>query len=362
MAHRNIRGNAMLISVPHKSLPLLFKYKGIERAILFIYANPGFSAKQLREEVKLGRKTSRSILKKLLWTEHIEKRGRRYFPTEKITAESMIVNLRDVRIDSLFRWSGVRSVLLALDQGKVKISELSALQGIPYRTIKRTLHYLRRAGIVSNLHINRNVMVQPKDPLDLVPRREYRELLRDYISIIEEKGLGNLPIILFGDASYGIPALNVELLVLIKGYMTPEEQERIMEGFVLASKNITSTYGIAVEAIFALEEVWLAHKLDFAYIRNETLIRSLKGICLRGRAPEKEDYFELHQRANPVPPTKIKEWIVKGYVREVNGRYIYAEKAIQRFREKAPTNVVEALVPILDRKIRFITVGKPRTK
>jgi len=353
----------MLISIPYKSLPLLFKHKGMEKVMPFIHTNPGFSIRHLRDQVGLGRKLSQSILKTLLWTEHIEKQGRRYFPTEKINAEYLIVNLRDVRTDALFKWSGARSILLTLyEKRTAKVYELSVFLGIPYRTIKRTLHYLRRAGIVSDLHINKDVIMQPRDPLELVPRKEHRTLLQDYISMIKEKGLDNLPIILFGDASYGMPTLTIDLLVLLKGFMKPEEQERIMEGFVLASKNITSSYGVALEVIFALEEVWLAHKLDFTSKRNEILTRALRGICLRGRTPKKEDYFELHQLANPAPPTKIKEWIVRGYVQEANGRYVYTDKAIERFREKAPTNVVEVLVPILDRKVRFITVGKPRVR
>jgi len=302
------------------------------------------------------------VVRDLLWTEHLERRGRRLFPSERIGSDSIIINLRDVRTSTLFRWNKTREILLKLCSDNAKLRDISVNLQISYRMVQWILRNLRQADIVSDLHVNTNIIVKPKDPLELVPRKEHRFLLRNYTSMLETFGLGNAPLILYGDASWGKPTFTLELLALIKGYMEAEDQERLMRNYVIAAKNLTSNYGAGMKISFALEEVWLAQRLGFASTENLLLSSAMEGICLCGKLPTREDYFELHQLVNPAPPTKIREWIAKGYVQEVDGRYVYTDKAIERFRETAPTNVVEVLVPILDRKVRFITVGKPRAR
>jgi len=340
---------------------MILKHKGIGRALSYISSCTQFTMKQLVDEAGLSRKIAKSIVKDMLWTEHLERKGRKIFSTNRILSESILLNLRDVRVDVLFRWRGTREVLMKIGNG-INLRELSVYLKIPYATLRWIIYRLREADVVSGFNINDELIWVPDNPLEIVPRKTHRKILQNFLSMIRKFNMMDIPIIFYGDASWGKDVLSLELLALIKGYLKEEEQMRIMENFIIAAKNVTSSFGAVVDVSFALEEVWLAQNLGFVFKENPLLKMAENGICLCGRLPTKEDYFEMHERVNPCPPDKLAEWIAKGYVRRVGCRYVYTDKAIERFKQVAPTYIDEVLLPIFDRKVRFITVGKPRAR
>lgn len=351
----------MLISVPFRSANMILKHKDVGRALSYISSHRRFTMKRLSDETGLSKKIVKSIVKDMVWTEHLEREGRKFFSTNKILPESIVLNLRDVRIDILFKWRKTREILMKIGNG-INLRELCVYLKIPYSTLRWIIYRLREADIVSGSSINKELIYVPENPLEFVPRKTHRNLLRNFLSMIQKFNMTEIPIILYGDASMGKDVLSLELLALIKGCLEEEEQIRIMENFVIAAKNVTSSFGAGVDVSFAMEEVWLAQKLGFAAEENLLVKRAEDGICLCGRLPTKEDYFEMHERINPSPPDKLAEWIAKGYVQRIDDRYVYTDKAIERFKQVAPTYIDEVLLPIFDRKIHFIAVGKPRTK
>lgn len=351
----------MLISVPFRSADMILKHKDIGRALSYISSHRQFTLKHLADEAGLSRKVAKSIVRDMLWTEHLEREGQKISATNKILSESITLNLRDIRTDALFKWRKTREILMKIS-GCLNLRELSVYLKIRYPTLRWILYRLREAGMVLGFSINNDLILTPENPLEYVPRKTHRNLLGNFLSMIKKFKMNNIPVILYGDASWGKDVLVLELLALIEGCLEEEEQVKTMENFVIAAKNLTSSFGAKVELSFAMKEVWLAHKLGFAAEENSTLKRTEDGICICGRLPTKEDYFEMHERVNPSPPDKLAEWIKKGYVQKIDGRYVYTEKAIERFKQVAPTYIDEVLLPIFDRKIRFIAVGKPRAK
>jgi hypothetical protein len=348
----------MLISVPFEKAGEILKHREIGKVLSFAARCNTFTMKQLAEATSLSRKRVRSTLKMLLWTEHVEKVGRTFYLTDMVRDERLIVNLRDIRLNELFKWRLTRELLLEAYKGRLKLSNFSVDHGLSYRMVKWMVRKLRLEGIISENKINENCIVTPKNPLDLVPRRAHRSVLCDLLAMIDEHKPPEHTLVFFGDASWGVLTPTLKLMILFPGALRAEEQERLMRSYVLSGGNITTSYGEVVETVFALKEVWLAQKLGIAAEKSQLLADAFDGICLRGEIPQKDDYFELHQQATPFPPSKIADWEGKGYIMRFGDRYVYTDRALETFKEKAPTSIREVFVPILGKNVRFITVGE----
>jgi len=347
----------MMVKIPFNSVDALFRLRKASEGLTVIATLRSFTLKRLREEAEMSRRVSESLVRTLLYTEHLERRGKKFFATDLVGADFTILNLHDARCDKLFRHKPTRSLLLALcrcEEGGP--CGLSARLGVPYRSLERALKLLRDVGIVSDIHLNENTLVHPTDAISFVPRKAHRIVLQDFVYMIVSRKL-SYPLILFGPASDGEDTLKLDIMTLLRGYMRSDDIVDAMKAVVSAATNITSTHGVTLETWFALEEVWLAQKLGFAKNPNPTLARALEGICIYGKTPEKHDYFEIHQTADPAPPTKLAEWVSKGYVEKVGERYVYTDKAFQAFKSRAPTNIIEASIPILGKEVKFLTVG-----
>lgn len=349
----------MLVSIPFTA-DKLFRRRDIRKTLSFIASKRTFSLQQLVSGAALTEKSARSILKDLVWTEHLERRGRTFAATDKIGDAMLIVNLRDIRADRLFRYKATRQLLLEMCRGEPNLKDLSLRLGASYRMVKMTLQKLRQVEIACGKRVREEFVVQPKDPLELVPRRSTRLILQNLVSIIKRQMLPEHTSILYGRASWGELDPTLKILVLFNGCLEAQEQEKLMQGFVLAAGSLTSTFGQSVDLTFTLKEVWIAQKLGIAKPESLLIEETYDGICFDGEEPQLSDYFSLHQLATPAPPAKIAEWLEKGYIAEANGRYVYTEKAIETFRKKSPTHIVELHLSILGKGVLFITVG-PRT-
>jgi len=330
----------------------------MDKAISYISSHPIFRPSEIASEIGASKKRTYALLGSLLFTEHLEKQGRLYRSTCRIRSNHIIINLRDTRSDALFKWRGARQILYELWAQRSTLAEVFERTGISYRTGHWIARKFRDAGILLGFEVNPALLEQPKNPFELIPRRVHREVLHELAEIIEPQPLMEHALIFFGDASFGFLSPALDLMVLMR---TSEwdEQERLMESYVAATSSITASYGIPIEISFANEEAWLAHKLGITSTVSPLLRESYAGICLRGRLPLEEDYFELLQSVKPPPPSKIREWLEKGYLTEIGGKLAYTEKALQKFRDKAPTNLMEVTLLVLNKKVRFIMVGKP---
>lgn len=345
----------MLISVPFTEAGKIFKRRDMERSLMFMATHKTFSLRQMVNEAMIGVKSARSILNDLIWTEHLERKGRTFSITDRVGDNALVVNLRDVRSDVLFKYKAIRQVLMKMYAGETNVRTLSLHAGISYRMTKLILQKLRESGIVSGKEIR--CVVEPRTPLELVPRKATRTLLQNLISMIEDLKPPEHASILYGKASWGELDPTLNILVSFKGYLSADEQGDLMQKYAIMAGNITSTFGQYVDLTFTLHEVWIAQKLGISTPKSPLLEEAYGGICFYGTEPRLEDYFQLHQLAYPKPPAKIAEWIDKGYVSEVNGKLVYTEKAIETFRKETPTPITEVSLSALGRKIRFITVG-----
>lgn len=347
----------MLLSIPFKLCNRLFKYGGAEKILSFIDARRSFTLKQLMEATSLSRNSTRPFLKALLLTEHVRKKGRFYIATDKIRDGSIEINLRDVESDALFRWKGTRQIVLYA--GKLSLIEVCKDADVSYRMGQWIMQKLRSLKILSNHQVNCSFLKTCSNLLETVPRSTHKFVLENMVSMIKEKGLVKHALVFYGDASWGKNVPTLPLLVLFRGSIDAEEQRQLMESYVAAAGTITATYGIAVDVSFALEEAWLAQQLEITATASSTLLEASNGLYVYGEPPQKEDYFELLRLINPPPPDKLMDMLNKGYIIQDGNKYVYTQKAIKAFQEKAPTNLLEVVFPILDRKVRFIMIGKP---
>jgi hypothetical protein len=349
----------MLLRITSESARCVLKHDGMDKVISYVSSHPVFRSSELASAVKIGKKCTHEILRSLLSTEHLEKQGRAYRSVSRIHNNYMTINLRDVRSDALFKWKGTRQILYELCVERSTLAKASEKAGISYRMAQWIARKLRGAGILLELEVNPCFLEQPQDPFELIPRRADRTVLRELADMVESRGLTEHALIFFGDASFGFPSPVLNLMVLMRGDMEEDKQEHLMQSYVAAASNVTLSYGRLVEVSFAIEEAWLAQKLGITSTVSSLLCDSYAGICLSGRLPLEEDYFELLRSVNPPPQSRIREWLDKGYLTQVNGKLAYTSKALQKFRQEAPTNLMEVVMPILEKKVRFIIVGKP---
>lgn len=348
----------MLLSIPFELCSSLFKYGGAEKILSFIDVQRSFTLKQLIESTRLSRNSTRPFLQALLSTEHIQKRGRVYVATDKIRGGSIEINLRDVESDALFRWKGTRQIILYA--GKLPSTEVSRVAGISYRMTKWITRKLSLMGVLSGHQVNRSFLKAYSSPLEIVPRSAHRFVLENIVSTIKEKGLVKHALVFYGDASWGKNVPTLPLLVLFRGSIASTEQRQLMESYVAVAGTATATYGTMIDVSFALEEAWLAHQLGITATVHPTLLEASNGLFIYGEQPRKEDYFELLHSINPPLPSRLIEMLKKGYIVQDGDRYVFTQKAIKTFQEKAPTYLLEVVFPILDRKVKLVMIGKPR--
>lgn len=346
----------MLIALTPSLLNEICKHKGMDKAVAFFSAFDVFTLKKFMEETGLTRGVAQLILKDLVWTEHLEKKGRKYYCGEKLKDGNIIINVRDIRSEVLFKRKGMRDLLYWLGRGRKQLSDIAIEAGASISTVKRSLRELRKSRIVSGFMIDPKVLWVSPDPLDIVPRREHALILRNFISLAESQGSIDCPLIFFGDASWGKSSLTLKVMALFKIGPGIDGHVEVMERLVLASKTITSTYGVSIDLTFSATEAWLTQKLKMTTTKNFTLNEAFEGICIHGVLPKEEEYFELLRQTVPFPREKIESWLAKRYISVAKNKYTLTEKGVKMLRQRAPSKLIEGHIPIFDREIPFISI------
>jgi len=343
----------MIVKLPLGSCAEILKAKG--EVLSFMACRSRFSVNEVVAATRAGEKAVRRLVRRLAKAGCIERDGRAY---RWVSHDKLVVNLRDCRTEALFRNKGMREVLLSLFFGETNVMRIALDAGLSYRQTKRVLQALRRAGLVKGFEVSPELIVEPKSPLDLIPRREHRDAVKEFLDLVAGEA-SDVPLVFFGDASWGLPTAKLEFMLLFHAVTPPEEMYDVIQQHVLAARGLESSHNCRVELAVAWTTAWLEQKLGMTLTENPLMKEATRGICLRGKVPEKDDYFQLHSMEHPVPESKIKDLLRKQYLAYDGSRYVYTDKAIRTMRRKAPTLLKEVQIPILDRNVTLMTVEKP---
>lgn len=344
------------MAFPYSLFTKICKHRGMDRAVAFFSDNDAFTLKQFVEKTGLTRGVAQLILRDMVLTEHLEKKGRRYFCSERLRGRTLIVNVRDIRSEVFFKRKGMRELLFWLSVGEKRLSEVAIKARTSVRTLKRATKELRESGIISDLTINPKVLWAASNPLGMVPRKEHALILGNFISLAEDQGPIGCPLVFFGDASWGNPSLTLKIMALFKIGPGIGSHVDVMERLVLASKTITSTYGVSVDLAFSATEAWLLQKLKITTSEHPLLNEAFSGICIHGMLPKEEEYFELLRQTVPFPKEKIKDWLAERYIEQVENKYVLAKKGVEMMRKRAPSDLIQGRIPVFDKGVPFITV------
>lgn len=347
----------MLLKLPLSTSAEALKAKNATAVLSLMASGRKFRSRELASMTGVSRKGIRKLLRTLLQAGVIEKVGRAYQCTPALSGSGIIVNLRDVRTRLLFKPKLLYDLLLSLHFTDDPLLKIASELRISYRTAKRLLRRLRTLGLVEGFEVNPALILQPADPLELIPRDEHRLAVKEFLQLAPEAP--DCALIFFGDASFGLKTSTLNFLILFPATIRPEELTSMMERYVIAASSITEAHGLSIDLTFAVKDVWLEQKLGMLLVDNALLKQAQRGICLRGKLPDKDDYFELHRLARPVSPTRLAELLAKGYVKQEGARYVYTEKALRTMRAKAPTLIEETQVPILGKNVRLLKAERP---
>jgi len=347
----------MLLKIPFQKTGKLLKHRRICEALEYASKHHIVSMTEMKNELGLGTKHAWSLLHDLARAGFLNRRKRKYEVTDKIRNDYVLLNLRDVRSDRLYKCKAMRTVLFHFSIGNANLMEIARETGVSYPTLLRAVKMLREAGIVSGTEIRPEFLYVPKDPVELIPREEHRKAIRYFLHSLKA-AIQNFtePIVFFGEASFGKTALTLKVALLVKPAKGPERMLRFLRGAMISAENVTAHFGALMELTAIVEDAWLMQKLGIISPPDQTILETYRGICIHGILPRKEDFFQLSQLSHPFPSEKIQESLAKGYLKpRKNGSYAYTEKALKIFREH-PLHITEIRVPVDRKEIRLLTI------
>lgn len=346
----------MLIDIPFNTPRKLFRYGATPQILKDLSGEPS-TVNSLARKSGLSWGCVRSVLRALEKAEYVVKRGRMYVATDLVDKNSFTLNLRDTLADDIFAWKGTRQFLYQLyTKPGSPLTKLSEALGLPYRTVKAIAGLLEEVGLTQDGAIKPELIKRPVDPLRLVPRKAHREALQYFLSAIKVRCPDfNNPIVLFGEASWGKPCLQLDLATILE-VAEPSMMHYIAEKLVQASEDLTLSFGITPNLNMMTRYTWIQLKLDVVSCNDLSLRSIVEGICVHGRLPCDEEFFELGQKLSPMPEQKLRELLGRGLVKEVGGgKYAFTEKAIKRLKVlKNKSKIAETSVQIGNKQIRII--------
>ena len=350
----------MLLNIPFKMADELLKYGSATKILKALSSGQLMTAASIMREVRLSWKAVWSALQALVKTEYVTREGRMYRATEKVRENSFLLNLRDSLTDELLRWKSARHILYLLyTRPECSLLEISDASNLPYPTVRAVVKRLRRIGLIAGKKISSELIMEPSDQLELVPRIAHRRALRHFLSTLKTYyPKFDEAIILFGDASWGKLVITLDLAVIVEK-PEPEWMLYIAKKLVYSSKNVTADLGVIINLTMMARYVLPQINLDIVEYASPLPRMVANGICIYGQLPRSEDLFELGGYLNPRPEEEIRRLLRKGYIQRIEGdRYVYTEKAIERFR-KNKSRVTENLIRIDDKEMRLIGVAPP---
>jgi len=219
---------------------------------------------------------------------------------------------------------------------------------------------LRCSGVLLDSKTRAELLKEVNDPCGLIPRRIHREAVRHFLRVVESQCPGfTEPIILYGDASWGKEILSIDVLALSMVAYSPERLLKFARGLASASANIANHFGAAVSVVFSTEDVFLAQGLGFVSNPNPIIDLALNGICVHGRLPTAEDYFDLMNQVLHYSPERIKELMEKGCVAERKGRLVYTEKAFESWKKSKQSTLFEQVMSVNGKSMKVIGIAPP---
>jgi len=349
----------MMLKLPIEKAAFLLKHKNIDRILKCIATRRSVTSRCVAREAGVTVKVAWLALRDLTETEHLEKKDRRFVASSKIRDEYVLVNLRDLRSDRLFRWRATRKILYLLATRKeISQKEISIRTWVPYVTVRKILITLRDAGIIVGDELNTEFFLMPTDPIELVPRQVHQNVARQFLTALKTyRPSLTEPVVIFGEASWGKPTITIRIAALSKAATPPEEQIALADGLVLAASNVTSQFGLSVDLTLTTQDACLAQQLGFA--KPVMLISEiLDGICIHGRMPTPEDYFELAMETYPLSKERIQDMLRKGYLTKTeDGRLIHTPKGFEALRKKRKSKLIECEVERHGKKVRVIALS-----
>ncbi|MEM4143912.1 MAG: hypothetical protein QW445_07245 [Candidatus Bathyarchaeia archaeon] len=328
----------MLLTVPLKKQ--LFRCSGFPEIIQYLATHGKATPSSAAKATGVSVKTAWSTLKLLKKTGHLDDGEAKW-----INKDFIIVNLRDVAVDGLFRFSGTRRFLLLKVKSDISLSEAASYLSINYSTIKKLAATLKSAGILTEENKVRNELImQPENPLSLIPRREHRQAIKFFLDDLRPE----TPLCMYGDASWGVESLEIDLLALQKAKVN---LTLLSEQLINSASATTLRYGFTFNIAVASIAAWFE---NLRAKSNQTLMDAADGIFIYGSAPKDEDYFACVE--GNVDENRINELVTKGYAKRTENGVAYTEKALSSIKEK-PITIKETPLKIKDKKVKFISIA-----
>ncbi|MEM1767559.1 MAG: hypothetical protein QXD86_06435 [Candidatus Bathyarchaeia archaeon] len=355
-----VRVTSLLLLLPLNVFLELCK-NNVKEALTVLIEHGETSTRQLMQTLKLSKKGAWGAVKTLLNAELISVSGRGKFRINgsRFRNNNVILNLRDNMLSNVFKRRLMRPVILELIRNpQASVSQIVNALSVSHMSVRRVLADLQSAGISAGQLISH--VYEPDDPLEHVPRSIHRDIMKHLLRFLEARGALHLcsAIVVYGAASTGSITDEVDTAVVSSLTMEAEKHVRLMETMLEAKENIEQVFSTGLNVVAVIEDALLSAKLGITSTLNYTLVDILNGICVWGRLPEPEDYFDLFMKAFPMSQRDIEEKIQKGYLAQISGRLVFTKKAIDHFRQHAPTNLIDIFIPIRDQKMRLITIGK----
>lgn len=355
-----VRVTSLLLPLPLNVFLELCK-NNVKEVLTMLIEHGETSTRQLIQTLKLSKKGVWSTAKTLLNAEliSVSSRGKFRINGSRFRDNNVILNMRDTMLSNVFKRRLMRPVLLELMRNpQASVSQIMDALSVSHMSVRRVLADLQSAGISAGQLISH--VYEPDDPLEHVPRSIHRDVLKHLLGFLEMRGALRLcsAIVVYGAASTGSVTSKLDIATVSSLTMEAEKHVHLMETMLKAEENVEQVFNTGLNVVAVVEDALLAVKLGMTSTLNYTLIDILNGICIWGRLPEPEDFFDLFMKAYPMSEKDIEEKMQKGYLTQVDGRLVFTEKAIDHFRKHAPTNIIDTFIPIRDQKMRFITIGK----
>lgn len=350
----------MYVRLPLETANLLLKHKNVAGMLRYIADGGRVTVKSVAEHAGVTRDVAREALGCLLRAELISKSGRYFLTTDKLTRDHVLINVRDIEVDALFRWRVTRKILYALSLKKdFRIRELAAASGYSYITVRKALSALRKAGVVVADSLNRELVYLPEDPIENIPRQYHRKAVRHFLVALKTyyPELSE-PVVVFGEASQGWPSQEINVAILTRVAAPPERLAYLTDKLVLASSNATSQTGFSINLTITTEDACLSRLLNLTE-PNKTIEDILEGICVHGKMPTPEDYFDLAQQAYPLSEEKIQLLLKKKYIAMKDGRYVHTEAGFRFLRRKKPSHFIDETLTLNGKTVHVIILAPP---
>lgn len=352
----------MLMIVPFEATSKIFKHRAMPKILRSISIRSSITLGILRQEARVSYETLRRIVRVLEEAEYVTREGHRVVAAGKVKREGLVINLRDSRIDGLMRWKITRRLMYLLyTNPSMTFSEMAYVLGVSLETVKAVMKNLRIVGLVCGKQLNPDLTVKPTSPIELVPRSVHQQAITHFISTVKRRQRRfDETLVLFGDASWGRPAIKLNLAILTTK-VKPSEFLALSKDLVFASENVTLNFGAIIDLTLMLRKIWLLLKLG--HVKNPSLISNeiLEGLCVYGQLPRDEELYDLDRMTYPLPETRVKELLRKGYIERKGAKLVYTSKAIDAFRRNK-SMMTEEIIPINSKKIRLIGVAPPCEK